>query len=58
MGRRFNVDGICYPEEHYMVDMEDRLEEIKKLIDDGNRVVQRGSTSCCKNAFGRTKYII
>lgn len=50
MGRRFNVDGICYPEEHYMVDMEDRLEEIKKLIDDGkyfviNRARQYGKTT-------------
>ena len=35
MKKRFHVDGICYPEEHYMVDMDDRLEEIKKLIEDG-----------------------
>lgn len=50
MRRRFNVDGICYPEEHYMVDMKDRLEEIKKLMDDGkyfviNRARQYGKTT-------------
>ena len=50
MMKRFHVDGICYPEEHYMVDMDDRLEEIKKLIEDGkyfviNRARQYGKTT-------------
>lgn len=34
MKKRFNVDGICYPDEHYMVDIEDRLEQIHRLIED------------------------
>ena len=50
MSKRFNVDGICYPEEHYMVDLNDRLEEIRRLIEDGkyfviNRARQYGKTT-------------
>ena len=50
MSKRFNVDGICYPEEHYMVDLNDRLEEIRKLMEDGkyfviNRARQYGKTT-------------
>lgn len=50
MEKRFNVDGICYPDEHYMVDIEDRLEQIKALVDDGkyfvmNRARQYGKTT-------------
>lgn len=50
MGKRFNVDGICYPDEHYMVNIEERLEQIKALVDDGkyfvmNRARQYGKTT-------------
>lgn len=24
--RRFNITGICYPDEHYMVDISDRFD--------------------------------
>lgn len=49
MRRRFNTTGLCYPKEHYMVDIEERLEEIKALADQGeyfiiNRVRQYGKT--------------
>lgn len=50
MKKRFNVDGICYPDEHYMVDIEDRLEQIHRLIEDEkyfviNRARQYGKTT-------------
>lgn len=50
MARRFNVTGSCNPNRHYMVDITDRLEKIKKLIDNGdyftiNRARQYGKTT-------------
>lgn len=50
MGKRFNVDGICYPDENYMVDMAGRIKEIKALIDEKkyfviNRARQYGKTT-------------
>ena len=31
MTRYFNTEGLCIPEEHYMVRLDDRLEKIKRL---------------------------
>ena len=50
MCKRFNTAGLCYREEHYMVDMKGRLEETKALIDRGeyfviNRARQYGKTT-------------
>ncbi len=28
MRKRFNVNGICYPDEHYMVNLDSRVEKI------------------------------
>lgn len=33
MEKYFNIEGACYPEEHYMVDIRGRLEKIKELVD-------------------------
>ena len=33
MRRKFNVTGTCIPEENYMVDITEKLEQIKKMID-------------------------
>ena len=33
MIKRFNTAGVCIPSMHYMVNIEDKLEEIEKLID-------------------------
>ena len=30
----FNTTGVCVPEKHYMVNIENRLKKIKKLVDD------------------------
>lgn len=50
MTRTFNVTGSCDPQLHYMVDITDRLEKIKALIDNGdyftiNRARQYGKTT-------------
>ena len=53
MKKRFNVAGVCRPGLHYMVDMEDRMIEIKKMVDQGdyftiNRARQYGKTTTLK----------
>ena len=50
MPKYFNVTGACRSSKHYMVDLTSRLEEIKKMIDDGqyftiNRARQYGKTT-------------
>ena len=37
--RTFNVNGVCYPDEHYMVNLESRLVEIRALVDRGKYFV-------------------
>lgn len=48
--KSFNVTGLCYRNENYMVNIEDRLKEIKKLVSEGryfvmNRARQYGKTT-------------
>ena len=50
MKRYFNVTGACDAQFHYMVDLRERLAEIKKLVDAGeyftiNRARQYGKTT-------------
>ncbi|MCD7832558.1 MAG: AAA-like domain-containing protein [Lachnospiraceae bacterium] len=50
MAKIFNVNGVCLPEMHYMVDLTSRLEAIKKMVDAGdyftiNRGRQYGKTT-------------
>ncbi|MCK5201743.1 MAG: hypothetical protein KAR21_25490 [Spirochaetales bacterium] len=33
--KRFNVTGLCIPEEHYMCDVSAKFERCKSLIEDG-----------------------
>jgi hypothetical protein len=54
MGKIFNVTGACKPQLHYMVDIRQRLHEIKKLIDSGayftmNRARQYGKTTTLRS---------
>lgn len=43
MEKRFNTTGACFPDQHYMVDITDRLIAIKKMIDCGDYfVINRG----------------
>ena len=51
--KRFNVTGICVPDKHYMVDIGDKLEKIKAMVDYGdyftiNRARQYGKTTTCE----------
>ena len=48
--KSFNTTAVCIPSKHYMVDLSDRVKEIKKLVDDGkyftiNRARQYGKTT-------------
>ena len=50
MPKTFNSTGLCVAEEHYMVNIDKRLKEIKELVDDGkyftiNRARQYGKTT-------------
>ncbi|MDO4337159.1 MAG: AAA-like domain-containing protein [Eubacteriales bacterium] len=50
MPKVFNTTGLCVPEEHYMVNIDERLREIRKLVDNGkyfiiNRARQYGKTT-------------
>ncbi len=42
--RYFNTEGLCRPEEHYMVRLDDRMEQIKKSLVDRKKyfVINRG----------------
>ena len=56
----FNTTAVCIPEKHYMVDLSERVKEIKQLVDDGkyftiNRARQYGKTTIdalCKALSG------
>ena len=53
MERYFNITGCCNQTEHYMVNLDSRLAQIKKMIDRGqyfciNRGRQYGKTTILK----------
>jgi hypothetical protein len=48
--KAFNTTAVCIPSKHYMVDLSERVAEIKKLVDAGkyftiNRARQYGKTT-------------
>ena len=50
MPRTFNTTAVCVPEIHYMVNIDQRLQEISRLVDGGkyfaiNRARQYGKTT-------------
>lgn len=49
MGRSFNVTGLCIPEKHYMVDLAERIIQIRKMVDAGNYF-----TINCARQYGKT----
>ena len=65
MHRKFNVTGRCYPQQHYMVDMKERLKQIEKMVECGdyfciNRGRQYGKTtilSLLKNEL-ENRYVV
>lgn len=57
MGRYFTTTGACNPKRHYMVDIQERLREIKRLVDRGeyftiNRARQYGKTTTLQALAG------
>ncbi len=57
MGKMFNVNGVCIPGLHYMVDLKDRLEAIKGMVDAGqyfaiNKARQYGKTTTLRALAG------
>ncbi len=34
MAKQFNTAGVCFPEDHYMIDPVTRLTDVESLIDD------------------------
>lgn len=50
MGKKFNINGVCYPDKHYMVNLDSRLKQVKAMVDEGdyfviNRARQYGKTT-------------
>lgn len=66
MNKRFNITGSCVPEQHYMVDITERLKKIKEMIDRGdyfviNRGRQYGKTTTLKalnNYLADSYYVV
>lgn len=65
MTKIFNVTADCKPAQHYMVNLNERLMEIKKLIDAGqyftiNRARQYGKTTTLRalNRYLQTDYVV
>lgn len=58
--RKFNITGTCYPEDHYMVDITKRLDDIVNRVADGeyitiNRGRQYGKTTTLYHLAERLK---
>lgn len=65
MEKMFNVNGVCIPGLHYMVDLKDRLDAIKAMVDAGqyfaiNKARQYGKTTTLRALAGYFKddYIV
>ena len=48
--KKFNTTAVCIPSKHYMVDLSDLVEAIRKMVDEGeyftiNRARQYGKTT-------------
>ena len=56
MTKVFNTTAVCIPDKHYMVNIEKRLQEIRRLVDDGkyftiNRARQYGKTTTLRALY-------
>ena len=54
--KEFNTTAVCIPDEHYMVDLSERVQAIRKLVDDGkyftiNRPRQYGKTTTINELY-------
>jgi hypothetical protein len=46
--KKFNTTGVCIPSKHYMADISEKAQEIKKLVDDGKYFMITGQDSTGK----------
>ena len=58
LGKHFNTEGLCYPEDHYMVRMEERLQKMEEYVEQGkyftiNRGRQYGKTTMLNLLAGK-----
>jgi hypothetical protein len=52
VNKEFNVEGVCFSELHYMVDIGKQLEETKALVDKGKYfVINRARQAITKYFF-------
>lgn len=65
MKKRFNVTGLCIPKKHYMVNLTERLAQIKEMVDDGayftiHRARQYGKTTLLHalESYLKTDYLV
>lgn len=65
MKKYFNVTGVCKPDIHYMVDLQERLKQMKEYVDAGeyfviNRARQYGKTTFLRalNQYLREEFIV
>lgn len=63
--KQFNTTAVCIPSKHYMVDLSQRVKEIKTLVDEGkyftiNRARQYGKTTTLMalKQILKTEYIV
>lgn len=65
MNRYFNITGCCNPQEHYMVNLDSRLAQIKAMVDKGqyfsiNKGRQYGKTTILKalREYLKSEYVV
>lgn len=51
LGREFNTTGRCYPQRHYMVDMERQLERLEQMVERGEYFASIGGGSMGRLQF-------
>ena len=50
MKKKFNITGVCYPTQHYMMDVEQKMKEVMEMVEGSeyfviNRPRQYGKTT-------------
>ena len=65
MNKKFNVAGLCVPQKHYMIDLNDRLIQIREMVAEGayftiNRARQYGKTTMLHalTSFLKSEYLV
>ncbi len=53
MGKIFNVNANCIPRLHYMVDLTDRLRQVRSMVDDGQYFTINRARQSAKRSSGQ-----